>query len=230
MYVIKYLQSTINYHGIAFLSDTTATTTGLLHFLFHHNVEAFKDTLAPTAAEHDQLKAYSEACWGSQIGSLVPVGTNLEMFQFRSMSGYLILWARGPIAQSAICQEYTSQSSYEAEVWDTDKCIKDILSIWYWCDDICLLDNTCSTKVFNDNQGCVRYHWDVYWGLEYCMCQLGPHASWSGQWPVCTNILFVMCIINGVILPVPKVNIRRHSLFIHNVWDLTTKPLRQLKL
>ncbi len=65
MYVIKYLRSTIDF-GIAFHSDSQEMTTGFLHFPFHHDVEAYKDAIPPTAAEHDMLTAYSDACWGSQ--------------------------------------------------------------------------------------------------------------------------------------------------------------------
>ena len=66
-------------------------TTGFLHFPFHHDVEAYKDAIPPTVAEHTMLTAYSGACWGSQIGSAFPEGTELELFKFWSMSGYVIL-------------------------------------------------------------------------------------------------------------------------------------------
>ena len=101
LYVIKYLRSMVEY-GIAFHSDVTTAMTGFVHFPFHHDVEAYKDAMPPTAAEHDQLTAYSDACWGNQIGSSVPEGTELDIFKFHSMSGYVILRDGGPIAWSAI--------------------------------------------------------------------------------------------------------------------------------
>jgi hypothetical protein len=156
MYVIKYLRSTIDY-GIAFHSDSTEMTTGFLHFPFHHNVEAYKDAIPPTAAEHSQLMAYSDACWGSQIGSSLPPGTELDLFKFRSMSGYIVLRSGGPIAWSAVRQERTSQSSCEAEVRATDECIKEVLSVRHRCTDMGLPDTATTTDVYNDNQGCVQW-------------------------------------------------------------------------
>ena len=157
LYVIKYLRSTVDYYGIAFHSDSVSHTTGYVHFPFHHDIEAYKDAMPPTAAEHSQLTAYSDACWDSQVGSSVPEGTELDLFKFRSMSGYIILRAGGPIAWSAIHQERTSRSSCEAEVRVTDECIKDVLSVRHRCEDIGLSDNAASTNVYNDNQGCVQW-------------------------------------------------------------------------
>jgi hypothetical protein len=128
-----------------------------VHFPFHHDVEAYSDALPSTAAEHCLLTGYSDACWGSRLGTSVSVGSEIEMFKLRSMSGYIILCASGPIAWASVRQERTSQSSCEAEVCATDKCTKEVLSIHLLGKDIGLSDDLSSTRVHNDNQGCVDW-------------------------------------------------------------------------
>ena len=154
--VVKYLRSTADY-GIAFHSHASSPAAGYIHFPFHHDIEAFKDALPPTAAEHHCLTAYSDACWGSQLGSSVSPGTEIEMYKLRSMSGYIVLRGGGPIAWSAIRQERTSRSSCEAEVRATDECAKEVLSIRSRGLDIGLTDSFSPTPIFNDNQGCVDW-------------------------------------------------------------------------
>ncbi len=97
LYAVKYLRNTTEY-GIAFHSASNTTATAFVHFPFHHDIEAYSDALPPTAAEHCQLTGYSDACWGSQLGSSALVGSEIDMFKLRSMSGYIVLRAGGPIA------------------------------------------------------------------------------------------------------------------------------------
>jgi hypothetical protein len=86
IYALKYLCHTTDY-GIAFHSAANTTATAFVHFPFQHDVEAYSDALPPTAADQCLLIAYSEAYWGSQLGSSVPVGSEIEMFKLCSMSG-----------------------------------------------------------------------------------------------------------------------------------------------
>ncbi len=79
------------------------------------------------------------------------------MFKLRSMSGYIVLRAGGPIACASVQQERTSRSSCEAEVRATDECTKEVLSIRLRGKDIGLTDDSSSTNVHNDNQGCVDW-------------------------------------------------------------------------
>jgi len=103
------------------------------------------------------LTSYSDACWGSQLGNVEAKTAEIDLFKFRSMSGYIVVRAGGPLAWSSVCQPRTSRSSCEAEIRATDKCTKEILSLRFRGLDIGLSDNTLPTPVFNDNQGCVDW-------------------------------------------------------------------------
>ena len=81
----------------------------------------------------------------------------IELFKLRSMSGYIVLRAGGPIAWSSVRQQRTSRSSCEAEVRATDECTKEVLSVRLRGLDIGLADIDTPTQVFNDNQGCVDW-------------------------------------------------------------------------
>jgi len=156
LYAIKYLRQTVEY-GIAFHSTAQVSTSGYVHFPFHHDIEAYSDALPPTAAEKQELTAYSDACWGSQLGGSTLMGEEIEMFKLRSMSGYIVIRAGGPIAWASVRQERTSRSSCEAEVRATDECAKELLSVRTRGGDIGLSDSLSPTMIYNDNQGCVDW-------------------------------------------------------------------------
>ena len=156
LYAIKYVRSTVEY-GIAFHSNAHIQSSAFVHFPFHHDIEAYNDALPPTAAEHSELTAYSDACWGSQLGNIALTGKEIEMFKLRSMSGYIVLRAGGPIAWASVRQERTSRSSCEAEVRATDECAKEVLSVRLRGKDIGLQDDDLATPIHNDNQGCVDW-------------------------------------------------------------------------
>ncbi len=116
LHAIKYIRSTVEY-GIVFHSNSASTASAFLHFPFHHDVEAYKnDAIPPTAAEQSELTAYSDACWGSQLGNTSSMGNEIEMFKLCSMPGYMVIRPGGPITWSSVRQEHTSRSSCEAEV------------------------------------------------------------------------------------------------------------------
>ena len=68
--------------------------------------------------------------WGGQIGNSVPDGTPIELFKFRSLSGYIIYRSGGPIAWKSIRQKQTALSSCEAEVIATNECVTKLLSVF----------------------------------------------------------------------------------------------------
>jgi hypothetical protein len=72
----------------------------------------------PSRLVHHQspLTSYSDACWGSQIGSAVRDGTLLPLFKCRSMSGGIIFCQGRPITWTAVRQECTSLSLCKAEI------------------------------------------------------------------------------------------------------------------
>ncbi len=130
LYAIKYIRSTVEY-GIAFHSNANTLASAYVHFPFDHDIEAYNDALPPTAAEQSELTAYSDSCWGSQLGNTTLDGTQIEMFKLRSMSGYMIVRAGGPIAWASVRQERTSRFG--------------------------LTDDEIATPIHNDNQGCVDW-------------------------------------------------------------------------
>ena len=88
-HALKYLMST-NEYGISFHSESSATIQSFDHFLYHHDREAYTEATDSSPSEFHQLTAYCDANWGGQFGSAVEDGTPLELFKFRSLSGFLI--------------------------------------------------------------------------------------------------------------------------------------------
>jgi hypothetical protein len=156
LYVIKYLRNTTDF-GIAFHSASPSSASGYIHFPFHHDLEAYADALPPTASVHHELTSYSNACWGSKLGNVESTNEEIEMFKLRSISGYIVFHAGGPIAWSSVRQPHTSRSSCEAEIRATNECTKEVLSVCLRSLDIGLEDNITPTPVYNDNQGCVDW-------------------------------------------------------------------------
>lgn len=156
LYVVKYLRSTAS-HGIAFHSSAPATSEAYVHYPFPHDAEAYHDA---STVPHDKphlLSVYTDANFGSQLGNSVPDGTEVEMFKFRSISGYLIMRCGGPIAWRAARQDRCSRSTCEAEVTAIDEATKDVLSLRHRCEDMHLPDSSIPTPVFNDNSGAVQW-------------------------------------------------------------------------
>ena len=154
LYVVRYLRSTTS-QGIAYHSSASSATSAYLHYPPSHDREAYTDATArPPSAE---LQGFCDANWGSQIGGAVADGEEIEMFKYRSMSGYLIMRCGGPIAWKAVRQERTSRSTCEAEIRATDETVKEVLSIRHRCDDMDLPDAIGPTRLYNDNQGTVDW-------------------------------------------------------------------------
>ena len=118
LYALHYIHSTYDY-GITFTSSTTSPIHTYVHFPDLSDVEAYIDTVPPSESNCAPLTAYSNACWGSQLGSAVRDGTLLPLFKFRSMSGGIVFRQGGPLSWTAICQDQTALSSGEAEIHAT---------------------------------------------------------------------------------------------------------------
>eukprot|EP00956_Cyclotella_meneghiniana_P038057 scaffold148302_cov51-Cyclotella_meneghiniana.AAC.2 len=151
LHVLKYLYSTSEY-GISFHSSANNTIQAFNHFPHHHDKEAYTDATPPSPAECHQLTGFSDACWGGQFGNAVPDGTPLELFKFRSLSGYIICCAGGPITWKAIRQEKTANSSCVAEINATHECVNDLLSVKHRAMDLGFPDAFERITVYNDNK------------------------------------------------------------------------------
>ncbi len=119
LYALHYIHLTHD-HGTSFSSTTTAPIHSYLHFPDSADVKAYSNPKPPSFVHCTPLTTYSNACWGSKIGSAVHDGTLLPLFKFCSMSGGIIFCQGGPIAWMSMGQEKTSLSSCEVEIRDTN--------------------------------------------------------------------------------------------------------------
>jgi hypothetical protein len=94
LHVLRYIHSTHD-HGIQFTSSAMDLVHIFVHFLDSLDVEAYTDTKPPSPSHPYPLTTYSNACWGSQLGSAVCDGTLLPLFKCRSMSGGIIFCQGG---------------------------------------------------------------------------------------------------------------------------------------
>eukprot|EP00804_Cyclotella_cryptica_P009045 CCRYP_003142-RA/>CCRYP_003142-RA protein AED:0.35 eAED:0.14 QI:0/0/0/1/1/1/2/0/1801 len=157
LHVIKYLLSTSEY-GISYHSHATSTVQAFNHFPHHHDKEAYSDaTPPPSPADCRNLTAFSDACWGGQFSSAVPDGTPLELFKFRSLSGFIISRAGGPIAWKSIRQQRTARSSCEADILATDACVAELLHIRNCAFDLGIHDASQRIVVYNNNKAAVNW-------------------------------------------------------------------------
>ncbi len=74
LYALHYIHSTHDY-GITFTSSTTSPIHSFVHFPPSSDVEGYTDAIPPHWENGAPLTSYSDACWGSQIGSAVRDGT-----------------------------------------------------------------------------------------------------------------------------------------------------------
>ena len=160
LHVLKYLYSTSEY-GISYHSDACNTLQAFNHFPHHHDKEAYTDATPPSVSEVMRLTSFADSCWGAQIGNALPEGTPIELFKFRSLSGYVICRTGGPIAWRSIRQARTALSSCEAEIFATNECVKETLAIKLLADDLHMPDGSECVPVYNDNDACVSWSHSV---------------------------------------------------------------------
>ncbi len=161
LYALHYIHSTHDY-GISFTSEDVAPMHSYVHYPPSTNIEAYEDAIPPTPMNSSTLSAYSNACWGSQIGSAVANGTLLPLFKFCSMNGGILFKNGGPIGWFVEWQECTSLSSWEAEIRATNATSKKIVdfrnlhrSIFKSSHSLSNIDSP--TILFNNNGACVRW-------------------------------------------------------------------------
>jgi hypothetical protein len=126
LYMLHYIHSTHNY-GISFTSTDTALMHSYVHFPPSTNTEAYNDAIPPTLASSNTLLAYSDACWGSQLGSSAANGTLLPLFKFCSMNGGIVFKNGGAVGWLGDRQDCTSLSSCKAKIRATNAISKKVL-------------------------------------------------------------------------------------------------------
>ncbi len=89
LYVLHYIHSTCNY-DISSTSKDMAPMHSYIHYPPSNDVEAYTDAIPPKRLTTHTLLAYSDVCWGLQIGNAVAEGTLLPLFKFWSMNGGII--------------------------------------------------------------------------------------------------------------------------------------------
>jgi len=118
IYELHYIHSTHDY-GISFTFNAMALMHSYIHYPPLTDIKAYMDAKPPTPLTTPTISAYSDACWGSQIGNAVVEGTLLPFFKFQSMNGGIVFHNGGQIRWLRKRQEHTSLSSCEAEICAT---------------------------------------------------------------------------------------------------------------
>ena len=77
-----------------------------------------------------------DACWGSQISTVVAEGTLLSLFKFWVMNGGIVFCNDGPIGWLGECQDHTSLSSSEAEFCATSATSKKVVGFRNLCKSV----------------------------------------------------------------------------------------------
>jgi hypothetical protein len=183
LYVLHYIHSTHGY-GISYTSDSVAPMHCYIHFPPSTDVEAYTDALPPKSSNSSTLSSYSDACWGSQVGSAVADGTLLPLFKFRSMSGGIVFRTGGPVGWLAECQERTSLSSCEAEICATNATSKKVVDFRNICQSMVEsghdLSNVLSPILFyNDNDACVKWSYNM---TSKADCHIELHKNSVCKW------------------------------------------------
>jgi hypothetical protein len=161
LYALHYVHSTYDY-GITFTSSVTSPIHTYVHFLTLSDVEAYTDVIPPSQTNCAPLTAYSNACWGSQIGSAIRDGTLPPLFKFRSMSGGVVFWQGGPLSWMAIHQDQTALSSGEADIRATNEMSKSVMGMRHLAKSIRssgydILDTVAPSPLYNDNAACIQW-------------------------------------------------------------------------
>ena len=165
LYVLHYIHSTHDY-GISFTSKDTAPMHSYVHFPPSSDAEAYDDAIPPKLGCSNTISAYSDACWGSQLGSSVADGTLLPLFKFRSMSGGIVFKNGGPIGWLGERQDRTSLSSCEAEIRATNATSKKVVDFRNLSRSVSdagyiIPDVDAPTLIYNDNDACVKWSYNM---------------------------------------------------------------------
>jgi hypothetical protein len=126
LYAIHYIHLTHDC-GISFTSNDVAPVYSFIHYPPSSDVEACTDAIPPKLGSSSTLSAYSDACWGSHVGSAVANGTLLPLLEISSMNGVIDFMNGGPIGWLGERQERTSLSSHEAKIRATNSTSKKVV-------------------------------------------------------------------------------------------------------
>jgi hypothetical protein len=126
LYALHYIHSTINF-GISFTSKDMAPMHSYIHYPPSTHVKAYTDAIPPKPSTTQTITAYSNACWGSQIGRAVAEGTLLPLFKFWSMICGIFFKNSGPLGWLDKRQEHTTLSLCEAEICATNATSKKVV-------------------------------------------------------------------------------------------------------
>ncbi len=165
LFALHYIYSTYDY-GISFTSKAMAPMHCYIHYPPSTNIEAYTDAAPSTPLTTPTISAYSNACWGSQIGNAVADGTLLPLFKFRNMNGGIVFRNGGPIGWLGVRQERTSLSSCEAEIRATNATSKRVLNFRNLCRSVSdsglsVHDATSPTVLYNGNNACVNWSYNM---------------------------------------------------------------------
>jgi hypothetical protein len=161
LHVLHYIHSTYDY-GISFTSKDMAPMHSYIHFPPSTDVEAYTNAIPPKLLTTRTLLAYSDACWGLQIGNAVVEGTLLPLFKLQSMNGGIIFKNGGPIKWLGKRQERMSLSSCEAEIQAANTTLKKVVDFCNFSRSVSenghTIDGLSSpTVLYNDNDACVKW-------------------------------------------------------------------------
>ena len=125
-------------------------------------MEAYTNAIPPSREKGAPLTSYSDACWGSQIGSAVCDGTLLPLFKFRSMSGGVVFRQGGPLSWLCTRQDQTALSSGEAKIHATNEASKSVMGMRHlaesvWSSGFDILDTLTPSLLYNDNAACIQW-------------------------------------------------------------------------
>jgi hypothetical protein len=200
LYILHYIHSTHN-HGIHFTSVATEPTHSFVHFPASSDAEAYTDAKPPSPTHSSPLTLYSDACWGSPIGSAIQDGMLLPLFKCRSMSGGIIFCQGGPIAWIAVRQEQTSLSLCEAEIRATHEVSKLLMGICHLAESIRtsghnIADTNAASPLYNDNESCIKWSHNM---TTKQICHMEMHKNAVHEWV--QNAFLKVLHVSGCINP-----------------------------
>jgi hypothetical protein len=146
--------------------------------------EASMDAAPPAPLTTPTISAYSDACWGSQLGNAVAEGTFLPLFKFCSMNGGIVFRNGGRIGWLGMQQERTSLSLCEAEICATNATYKKVVDFRNLCQSISdsgisVLDATSPAILYNDNKACVNWFYNM---SSKAACHIKLHENLVHKW------------------------------------------------
>jgi hypothetical protein len=158
LYALHYIHSTYN-HEISLTLENLAPIHSFVHFPPETDVEAYKDTIPHKKSTSATLSAYSDACWGSQIGSAIAKGTRLPLFKLQSMNGGIDFQNGGLVRWLGKQQEHTALSSCKAEICATNATSTKVVNCGRGASESghSLADIDSLTTVYNGNDACVKW-------------------------------------------------------------------------